>query len=132
MREIAHVLRRVTRRRQYVHANFAKRDNIGIPHGVVFEFKSGVRTRHDPSTGQRGKLATPAEKVIVQMSLEDVADEHPLVAGDLLVLIDITQRIDQRRDTGFLGNHEVCAVTQSRFDEVPDAHGIRPLLRQHS
>ena len=93
----------------------------------MVELQAGIRTCNGPGPGQCCELAAATHKIVVDVRLEDVRDAHGFAARHVQVLIDVAQRVNERRDPASFGDHQVGAVAQAFVDELPHPHASRRL-----
>ena len=122
-RQIAHMLRCVTWRSENRNADVAQGHDVGVADRLMIELQAGPSTRDDSGPGQSSKLAATTQKVVVDVRLKDMCDADALAAGYLLVLIDVTQRVNKRRNSDSFGDQQMGAVAEALIDELLDAHG---------
>jgi len=116
------VLRSVARRREDFDLYVADGERIAIANRLMVELQAGIGARHDTRASRSGQLAAAAEKIVVDVCLEDVGDAHALRPRGGHILIDVAQWIDQRRKPAGLRNHQMRAVTQAFVNKLAYPH----------
>ena len=82
----------------------------------------GVAMDVDRRPGCRGQPAVAGDVVGVVVSLEDVLDRDPGVAGQLEVLVDLEARIDDRGLAGLLVADEIRGTTEIVVGDLAEDH----------
>src|SRR5215207_415715 len=112
----------MTRCGQDGNADSSDGDYVSVAYGLVIKLQAGVGACNDTGTSPCCNFAATADKIVVDVRLEDVRDADAFAAGDFLVLIDVTQRVDEPGDSVTFRDHQVGGVAESVLDKLADSH----------
>jgi hypothetical protein len=124
--EVTHMLGSMTGCRQDLDLDVPDGENVAVAEGLVLELKVGSVAGHDLGTCARLQLTTAADEVVVDVGLEDVGDAHLRGSGRVEVAVDVSERIDEGRDPGPFGDHQVGGVSEPLVDELLNLHRAPP------
>src|SRR5947208_14824918 len=100
----------------------------------MFGIQARVRTSDVSGSAACSQLTAATQKVVVDVRLENVRNADTFAARRRLVLVDVTQRVDQGCFSVPFGDHQMGVIAEALVDELPDSHlyapeGLVPLTR---